>query len=330
MTGHAKPRRHQGRPAQDKPSRHAGRHNHHPYRWVVTLVVLGLLAYVLAPQLPTLRRSLAILPQADWLFVAAAIAITGLTYILSAGVYRLLVKHPVSFLVLVQVQVATALVGRIAPIGVGTMGFNAYFLKRNGHTTGESLAVVGANNGLGAIGHVMLLGLVLALTPLPFSEDISVSASVLYWVLAVSGLIAVTLAASRKLRTIFTRVVGDLLKTLRSYRHRRTDILLALATSLTLSCVYVLCLVACARALGVQPGLGQIFLVYTFSLLTGAATPTPGGLVGVEAGITAGLTSYGIATEQALAIALLFRLVTYWLPLLPGLIAFRHIHHRHL
>lgn len=315
MTGHPKIRR---------------QHTHHPYRWVVTLVVLGLLAYVLTPQVPMLRRSLAILPQADWLFVSAAIAITGLTYVLSGGVYRLLVKHPVSFATLVQVQVATALVSRIAPIGVGTMGFNAYFLKRNGHTTGESLAVVGANNGLGAIGHIMLLGIVLAVTPLPFSEDISINTTVLYWVLAVSGLIAITLAASRKLRSAFARVVGDLLKTLRGYRHRRNDVLLALATSLVLSCVYVLCLVACARALGVQPGLGEIFLVYTFSLLTGAATPTPGGLVGVEAGITAGLVSYGIATEQALAIALLFRLVTYWLPLLPGLIAFRHVHHRHM
>jgi len=36
----------------------------------------------------------------------------------------------------------------------------------------------------------------------------------------------------------------------------------------------------------------------------------------------AGLVAYGVAAPSALAVALLYRLLTYWLPLGPGLLVF--------
>lgn len=49
--------------------------------------------------------------------------------------------------------------------------------------------------------------------------------------------------------------------------------------------------------------------------------PTPGGLAGVEAGLVGGFMAYGVTATAAIAIALAFRLVTYWLPIVPGAIA---------
>jgi uncharacterized membrane protein YbhN (UPF0104 family) len=54
-----------------------------------------------------------------------------------------------------------------------------------------------------------------------------------------------------------------------------------------------------------------------------AASPTPGGLVAMEAALVAGLTALGSSTGAAVAGVLAFRLLSYWLPMLPGWLAHR-------
>jgi uncharacterized membrane protein YbhN (UPF0104 family) len=44
----------------------------------------------------------------------------------------------------------------------------------------------------------------------------------------------------------------------------------------------------------------------------------------------AGLTGIGVRSEPAVAAVLTFRLITFWLPILPGLAAFRYMQHRRL
>lgn len=305
-------------------------HRHHPYRWVVTAVVLALLLYVLAPQFPVLGRSISLLAEASLPYILLALALMVLSYALMAEIYHILIKHPIRYGIMLIVQTATALVSRIAPIGVGTMGFTAYFLRKNKHTTGEGLAVVAAANGISFIVHGLMLAAVLVLTPLPFANDISVSSSTVYWTLSAFGLLILVTALSPKVRHAVQRTGRDLAHTLKGYRRNGKKLWSAAGMSVLLSACYVFCLSACAHAFGVSLDFGQMFLIYTFSLLTGIATPTPGGLVGVEAGITGGLMAYGVTAETALAIALLYRLVTYWLPLVPGFIAFRVAHHRYL
>jgi uncharacterized protein (TIRG00374 family) len=61
-----------------------------------------------------------------------------------------------------------------------------------------------------------------------------------------------------------------------------------------------------------------VFLVFTFGIALGTATPTPGGLGGIEAGLVAGLIIYHVDSATALATVLLYRLLSYWLPLLVG------------
>ena len=50
----------------------------------------------------------------------------------------------------------------------------------------------------------------------------------------------------------------------------------------------------------------------------GSAVPTPGGVGGVEAALTAALIGAGVDEATAAAITLFFRGFTYWLPTLPG------------
>ena len=49
-----------------------------------------------------------------------------------------------------------------------------------------------------------------------------------------------------------------------------------------------------------------------------SVAPTPGGIGAVEATLIAGLTAAGMESTTAIAAVILFRLATFWIPLLPG------------
>jgi uncharacterized protein (TIRG00374 family) len=297
-------------------------------RFVFAVVVL-LLLYVVSPQLAAFDQSLDILSQASPLYVAASIILTALTYVLSAELYFLLVKHPVGRGRLLLVQVATALTSRLAPIGVGTIGLNILFLRRQKHTLPQAVAVAATNNGLGVIGHLLIIAVISTTSPLPHNFHPHLSESTVAIILLITAVLLLCLVFFRRLRRRLTKGIRQTLHTIAGYRRKPGTMLLALLVSMVISTTYVSSLAACSLALGVAIPFNEIFLIYTFSLVTGAATATPGGLVGVEAGLVAGFVAYGTDPSLALAIALLYRLVSYWLPLIPGLICLRAVQHRY-
>jgi undecaprenyl-diphosphatase len=87
----------------------------------------------------------------------------------------------------------------------------------------------------------------------------------------------------------------------------------------------LLALVFAVEALGGGPSIATIGFVYLTAAVVSSAAPTPGGLGAVEATLVAGLHGTGMASSSALGAVLLFRLATFWLPILPGLVAFRRL-----
>ena len=70
-----------------------------------------------------------------------------------------------------------------------------------------------------------------------------------------------------------------------------------------------------------------VMAVYVVASTLGQLAPTPGGLGAVEAATVAGLTAVGVAAAPAVAAVLTSRLLTFWLPALPGVAAFRLLQH---
>ena len=88
---------------------------------------------------------------------------------------------------------------------------------------------------------------------------------------------------------------------------------------------YILCLAACIQALGGSAPLASIALVYLTGSALGSAVPTPGGLGAVEAALSAGLTAAGLPGATAVSAVLLFRTLTFWLPVPVGWGAFNYL-----
>ena len=81
-------------------------------------------------------------------------------------------------------------------------------------------------------------------------------------------------------------------------------------------------LVCCLAAVGARPHPSLVLLAYVGGALLALIPVTPGGLGFVEAGLTGLLTAAGVGAQEALVSTLAYRLVSFWLPLPVGGIAY--------
>ena len=107
--------------------------------------------------------------------------------------------------------------------------------------------------------------------------------------------------------------------------HSPTNVAELLGGSAGVTLGYVVALAASAHAFGSTLPIITIALVYLLASVVSVAAPTPGGLGAVEATLIAGLTAAGMKADMALGSVLLFRLATFWIPLLPGWLAYQRL-----
>ena len=78
---------------------------------------------------------------------------------------------------------------------------------------------------------------------------------------------------------------------------------------------------ACFHAFGSAPPFTVILMAY-FIGMVGNLLPLPGGLGGVEGGMIGALAAFGVGLDQAVLAVLSYRAISFWLPTIPGAIAY--------
>lgn len=87
--------------------------------------------------------------------------------------------------------------------------------------------------------------------------------------------------------------------------------------------MHILTLYFIGQALGIRLDFPAAFAAYTLSRFIAMVSFVPGALGIFEGGMTLILVSFGLPADQALAVTLLFRLFTFWLPMPIGWILYR-------
>ena len=120
-------------------------------------------------------------------------------------------------------------------------------------------------------------------------------------------------------------VLGRALSGLAAVIRSPGKIALLLGGSAVITLSYVLAIYFATVAFGGDLNLAQVGAAYLAGSAIAAVAPTPGGLGALEAAVIAGLVGAGMPSTEAVPAVFLFRLATYWLPILPGWIAFNHL-----
>jgi uncharacterized protein (TIRG00374 family) len=147
----------------------------------------------------------------------------------------------------------------------------------------------------------------------------------------VAGIVAVALAVlafpagRRLLRARVAQPLGEVVPRLLQLAQQPRKLAQGIGGALLLSASYILCLDVSVRALGGSLSLAAVAVIYLTGSAVGSIVPTPGGLGAVEAALSAGLRATGMAGAVAISSVLLFRLLTFWLPVPLGWASLRYL-----
>ena len=297
-------------------------------RTILTFVALGLAFYLLIPQLADVSGVWSKLKDADWTWGLYAIAASVFTYV--AATIGLLGAVPgrIPFLGTFATQLAGSFVNRITPARVGGIATNVRFLQKQGVDLAVASSSVGLQQLSGLAMHICLsLGFLAwagrggagAASFLPSGQTVLVGLSA---ILALSGLLFLLPAGRRVLRKrvlpILKRAGGGILDVAR----RPIKLLELFGGSAALTLLYIAALVFSVHAFGDGASIASIGVVFLVGSAVSSAAPTPGGIGAVEAALIAGLTAIGVGRDEAVPAVFLFRIATFWLPILPGWLMF--------
>ncbi|MBN3930551.1 flippase-like domain-containing protein [Streptomyces verrucosisporus] len=299
-------------------------------RTLISFIAGAFAAYFLLSQLTHVSFRQVVV-EANWGWVAASLLFSALTYFAAAMSLLGFVPEKVPFPRTVVAQVAGSFVKLVAPAAVGGVALNTRFLQRAGVRPGHAVASVGASQLFGLGSHILLLLVFGYLTGTERTPTLSPSRTVIAGLLtaAVLSLIVAAVPALRKfvverVRALFAGVVPRMLDVVQ----RPQKLLSGIGGMLLLTVSFVLCLDASVRAFGGELSYASIAVVFLAGNALGSAAPTPGGLGAVETALIAGLVAFGLPYEIATPAVLLFRLMTFWLPVLPGWLSFTHLTRR--
>ena len=296
-------------------------------RTIFTVLMLVAVTYFLLPQLGDVPGMVDRIREADWAWLPAIGAMSALSYVGAALSIAGSVPARLRPLPTFVTQLASSFAGKLAPAGLGGMALNVRYLQKSGVDVAVATSGVGLNTLGGLVVHAFLL-LVFAVWAgrsvfdtirLPHPEVF------LWGALAVLALTAVMFAVPwvrrlvvTRLRPLLRRSIGGVASALRS----PGKLVLLLGGSAVVTLSYIVCIYLCTRAFGGDLSLATVGAVYLLGAAIAAAAPTPGGLGALEAAVIAGLVAAGMDHTIAVPAVFLYRLATFWLPILPGWAAF--------
>ena len=290
----------------------------------VALAAVGL--YGILPRMGDFRTSLTVLSSARPGLVVMAAAASILSALCSAAIYRVLSMKRLRFSDTLLVQLAGLLVNRVLPAGVGGVSLNYLYLRAHKHTVAQASSVVALNNSIGFMGHMLLAIALLAIAPAAFSTADWPTSWPVVGMCVLIGLGIIVFVLYRWRPTWFR----SLKRVIMYYAKRPVRLMKSMGLSLLLTLSNVMSLWLCCYALGVSLSFLAVFVAFTLGIAVGTATPTPGGLGGVEAALVGALVVQDVPAALALAIALLYRLVSYWFGLIVGSLALWRVSRRGL
>ncbi|MFC3996873.1 lysylphosphatidylglycerol synthase domain-containing protein [Nocardiopsis sediminis] len=309
--------------APEAPARQARLERMRP-RTVVSVVAATIVGLVLAYQLAGV--DFGTISGADLGWAAAAFAASVVCMVAAALALMGFVPIRLNLWTTVLVHYAGSFIRIAAPAGLGSIALNTRYVTCMGASPGLALSAVGLSQVVGLVANLPILLVCAYLTGTAHWADFSPSGTLIAVIAVLSVAITAVLLLPRLRRAVVDRArpyfqgtVPQMLDLLQNPRR----LAMGVGGTVLLTAGFVLCLYFSIAAFGGQASLTAVAVVFLAGNAVGSAAPTPGGLGAVEAALLGGLTTVaGLPAAVGLPAVLLFRLFTFWLPVLPGWGAF--------
>jgi uncharacterized membrane protein YbhN (UPF0104 family) len=289
------------------------------FRLILTIGILGFAIHILLPQIGELGDALQTLRTGRWRYLALAVVGSVLTYLAGAWTVSVSTSLRLPYLRTVLAQVAASLMAVATPAGLGWVAVTDSYLQKAGadeHTAHAATTLVMI---ITFSSHIVLLIALIPLLPSLRLPEITLPSTLVIveltlLALVVLGVVFWVPSSRRKILSNLAGMITAVPAVLGNPRRSAVMVLAAISGNLA----FAVALIGAIAAYGPVPSPLGVLVAYMLAATMAAVSPTPGGVGAMEAALVAALSRLGVETGSAVAAALTFRLVTFWLPLPVG------------
>ncbi|WP_369252817.1 YbhN family protein [Streptomyces sp. R41] len=286
------------------------------------LLPLALVLVVAVRHRSVLVEGFGHLESAEWPWLAAAAATTCLTWVAAAFTRQGAVIERLPARRLLATQFAAGAANHLLPTGLGAGAVNLRFMTVCGVPLARSSAALALYMLAESIARLsLLLGLLIAFPGALRIGSLLPDGAIGPLLLGVGLVLCVvvaTLLLVRRLRTAVLSFLRTALGEARSVHSRPSRALALWGGSLAFPLLQATGLAAVGLALGLPVPPVHMAVAYLAATVAVALVPTPGGIGSVEAALVVALVAAGGPVAVATAVVLAYRIITVWVPLLPG------------
>ncbi|AOR30226.1 hypothetical protein BFF78_03355 [Streptomyces fodineus] len=299
-----------------QPATSLGRRHAYWHAGVLFAVLLGGL-YLARRHWPALESGAGRLAGADqgWLLLGATAAVG--TWAASALAQQGAVVRRLPRPRLVAAQFAASAANHLLPAGLGAGAVNLRFLMRCGLPAGRSASALAVKATAGAAVRLALIALLAPACP-GLLRPPHLTPTTL--AVALGGLVLLAALPATPWWARCRRALSAVLADIRALHACPARAVALWGGSLAFAALHCLVLIAVTQAIELPLPPLQVALLYLAASSAAALLPTPGGLGSLDAALALALTVSGAPGSAAASAVLGYRLLTVWLPLLPGLL----------
>jgi undecaprenyl-diphosphatase len=283
------------------------------------LLLAAIFVYVVISQIDGLRGSLAEIKSSRIGYDLLAIGAICISFLFGSLTYYVIALKPLKYWRTVIVEFGINTINRLLPAGIGAIGGNFVYLKKSEHSNVQAASVVFVNNTLGVVGNLLLLCVLLTFVPHVNFGHVASAGRVFGLIIAISIVIVIVGLSVPRIRLKLKKAGHDFVGQLKVYSRHKAKLPVGLICSIVLTLGSVMALSFCLKAVHGYLPLSSVMLAYSFAIWLGSVLPAPGGFGSVEAGLVAALVAFDVSLSQAVACVLVFRLISFWLPLIGGI-----------
>ncbi len=308
---------------------------------VVTWIGFAVLAFfllTLVSSWPDIREAMS---GIDWnwvlpIFIATILGTVGGALSLSGSVVRRIPLGEATVVMFGQ-----SFLNRFTPMNAGGMAMRIRYLQKGGTDVTVATAAIGLTSAVSGVIQVLYIGFFLLWSnsdPASGVESDS-SGGGLAWSIVVLVIITVLVAGvvvalTPKFRRWLVEFVRSTISKIRhdfgELARSPSKIALLFGGAGLGKLATIVAFVFSCRAFDIDIAFAELGAMYLIGTTIASTVPTPGGVGAVEAALILVLTNAGVPDATAWAAVLLFRLINYWFPTIPGYVALKISERREL
>ena len=294
----------------------------------VTFGVIGAIVITLGLNFDTVFSALS---TANFYFLAIAFFFSLIPFLGASLALIFFTPEKLKLWDTIVMHIAGGIISLIFPAGIGILALNVRFLVK--HKINLSLAI--ASVFLTQIVQVFTIFLFLIMIPiLGYSLKFSIPWFWVIIVLLLSLCLLIVCAIYRPLRKfIVSKIItcyNKVFPRLKWIVANPKRIILGWLSTVMMSLGYATCFYFVILSFNYHFSYFFVVIIFLIANYIGSALPSPGGIGGVEIALSSILSILGIHATVAISIAVLYRVLTFWIRVPFGWLALNYCQHKNL